>query len=252
MKIFFLPLNYESADDSDFLERVEIYKNFSIEYTPLKESDFEIIDKPVIFSQWSVGQAEGLKTILRICNLEFKKKYGYKLPQKFTYENEQMFGSFSVHRYFVVALDKIVPSVPPDACGSATCAFTSSIYPIMYISAHECGRAPHAIVHEMGHHAGLCDEYKKCRWDVQNESRLGNRGVGCLNSRPDPTNSDCVSDECPKCGGVCLGKYADTKESGYFNIMGSAGIPPPRRLSSESKEIIYTYLCNYLGVCDNE
>jgi len=100
-------------------------------------------------------------------------------------------------------------------------------------------------IHELGHDFGLCDEYDTCVWESQNAA------YSCPNSKPNAINSNCGNYCCDYTGhACCYGKYADTQSDNYYNVMGSANMhPPERRLSTESKNLIDSYLCNNFQIC---
>jgi hypothetical protein len=104
-------------------------------------------------------------------------------------------------------------------------------------------------MHELGHSFGLCDEYDTCVWGETNTDMWKRFGMGCPNSIPNSTNSDCGNSCCTSRGACCYGKYADNKTEKFVNVMGSTNIPPERRFSTETKSIFSDYLCKYFRVC---
>jgi hypothetical protein len=74
-------------------------------------------------------------------------------------------------------------------------------------------------------------------------------GHPCLNRQPTMDNSDCGARCCAEGKACCDGVFADTKADGFYNIMGSADIPPQRRLDTRTKGILEAYLCGTMGVC---
>jgi hypothetical protein len=153
-------------------------------------------------------------------------------------------GGVPLYRYRLIGLDSRKQDT--SRCG---CASSLVYSPNVWAGGDACSLVPHVILHELGHTIGLCDEYDTCVYD-QTDAYM-NQGFGhpCLNRRPDAMDSDCGDHCCATNKACCNGVFAETKADGFFNIMGSGDVPPPRRMDKRTHGIYDAYFCKVLGVC---
>jgi hypothetical protein len=230
--VFFVPINY-APDDIDFRARIELYKTQLSVFTSLKQSNFVVVDKTLQHEDCGTVGAE----LDSFVDSWHQKRTGLSLP------GLKIKGAIPVYTYRIIGIDRQKQS---DACG---CGYTLLYSPLVYVGGAECSRAEHAVLHELSHTFGLCDEYDTCVWDESSAYLTGAFGHGCLNSKPNADNSDCSNECCSESGVCCLGKYADKKADGFFGVLGSADVPPSRRISAETNALIDNFLCDNLEVC---
>lgn len=234
-KIYFVPINYH-AGDIDFISRLTIYKEYLKRYLDIKEENFEIVDLTLTVPPAQCDKAGEMMS--RHVGNWFQQKNGKALP------NLKMKGAIPVSNYRIIGIDSKEQDL--EKCG---CGYTVIYSPLIYIGGSECSRVDHAAVHELGHTFGLCDEYDTCVWDDTNQFMELAFAHPCLNRKPNPRNSDCSLNCCSEGTACCSGKYADTISDEFYNIMGSADVPPQRRLSSETTVLANNFLCDNLGMC---
>jgi len=155
---------------------------------------------------------------------------------------EQLPTGLKPYDYIVAGLDG--EQRPMNTCG---CGHTFLYGNYVYINGDDCGGSEHVLLHEMGHCFGLCDEYSASVWESQNTYYYTTiydtcPYSKCPNTKPTPANG-CSNPS------SCWGKWANTAEDNFYNIMGTANIPPSRRVSTESRAVIEHYLCTLKGIC---
>jgi len=234
--IYFLPINYE-AKDLDFLTRAEIFKASLKLTTPLKDTNFVVIDKTL---RHPTGQCDtSTQNFFGFVDQWLQERTGEGLaPLEFQ-------GGIPVFRYRIIGIDQNAQDTVKCGCG-----FTLLYSPNIYIGGSSCSREVHVALHEVGHTFSLCDEYDTCEWSATNEILEGAFGHPCLNARPDASNSNCGNECCSVDAACCSGKYANTRLDGFFNVMGSSSVPPQRRVSDETGLVMTNFLCANLGVCN--
>lgn len=232
--VFIIPINY-AITDKDFLRRVELIKSGLFSTTMLGDANIIVVDEPLTTTEDCLTITQRFDQHVQRW---LQQKTGRGLP------GVRFEGGVPLYRYRLIGLDS--REVDTSKCG---CAHTLVYSPNIYAGGSECSLVPHAILHELGHTIGLCDEYDTCVYDQTDQYMREGFGHPCLNRRPDAANSDCGVKCCASGKACCDGVFADTKADGFYNIMGSGNVPPSRRMDTRTKGIYDAYFCKVLGVC---
>ncbi len=232
---YIIPLGY-APDDRVFLRRAEILKISLLANAPLQDYNFVVVEETL--DDREIPCIESTRHYDRHVQRWLQRRTGKGLP-RLTFE-----GGIPVYKYRLVGISDKVQDT--QECG---CAYTTIYSPNIYVGGAQCSMASHVAVHEFGHTIGLCDEYDTCEYDRTDIQMREAFGHPCLNSKPNAFNSNCGIECCSTGGACCQGKYAETKGEGAFNVMGSAEVPPQRKVSKEMQAVFKTYFCNVLGVC---
>ena len=226
--VVFVPLNYD-PEDQEFKSRTGSITQFLKANTKLTDENFIVLPKTISFNTQDCAHA-----------LDVLQSSIAPLFAKMTIKR---FNGQEAAPYRIIGIDKNVQSL--QECG---CAFTYLYSTLVYVGGHSCSKQAHVALHELGHTFGLCDEYDTCEWQNANEG-LHSRGTWCQNTIPNQENSNCGTSCCKQSAACCSGKYADSQNDGFVNVMGSANVPPARRMSTETGTVINAYLCQAAGVC---
>ena len=235
LQVFVVPINYD-PNDSIFLDRTAEYISFAIEESNLTEKQFFIVPERFPYTK---KDCPDMTLVQNMADDWHQRTFGMALPGR------QMSAKIPIYKYRIVGIDSFEGSVR--ICG---CGYAPDIYgPNAYVGGAKCSKRPEAMMHEVGHTMGLCDEYDTCTWEYLDAQLSKIRGVGCPNNRPNENNSICGNNCCSNITACCIGKYSDTKADNAYNIMGAVGSQVTYKTSTETKSQFVRYLCKYLAIC---